>query len=216
LAPRTLSDTESAEKPTTLRLSSPRQTDSNEKDLKIPSTPRPRGARVPITAKPTESTPPATTSITEEDVFGSSTAKLDTDLSRFLSSSLTSTNIMDTSETPVAVVTSTTPLQSVSLATSTSSATSGAPEATEAATTEMLAESFNEADYATYLPNLSGSRHDVLITTHEESLPLTPPLATNAKSCHPQLKRTLEWPRTAAGKIAALPCPLGTHGAVFF
>ncbi len=132
-------------------------------------------------------------------------------LAKFLASSLTPTNIMDTSETPI---TSATQKTTVRLTT----ATTAAPA--EGTTTQNEEEDIEESMYptdstfGTYDVSSSSSSKDVLFTTHVIKEPLLPQasFAPGAITCPALLRRTLEWPRTAAGKEAVLPCPLGTQG----
>jgi len=201
LSKSTLSASKGEDRPTTLRLSSPRRETTFPANERVRTTPRP-GSRVPITARPTPITAAPTHS--SEEAHPPPTSTLGSDISRFLSSSLMSTNIMDTSETPVAVVTTTNPLRTSTTTTTTTSTSTESPE--------DLFKDDGFDDYATYLPNVSGSRHDVLITTHQEGQKFVPRIPPGAKSCPPQLMRTIDWPRTLAGKTAAIPCPLSTQG----
>ncbi len=149
-------------------------------------------SRVPITAKPTPAGQPEESST--EDIFPSSTLP---DISaRFLSQSLTSTNIMDTSETPVILI--------KNHETSTTTST------TESTTTGQYDTSFTPSLKYNTIKKDSDVFDDVLITTHLDSPSLSS--ANFTLSCPPLLKRTLEWPRTASGQTARLPCPLGTRG----
>ncbi|TRY70105.1 hypothetical protein TCAL_13311 [Tigriopus californicus] len=177
---------------------------------------RPRN-RVPITASPKPETTTKLENLTKEEKLVSNIT------ARFISSSLTSTNIMDTSEAPIVLTSSPQPQISSSLLTTTSipstSSTLRTTESTLDPSTVMdstTAKSINPdattgfSKSISYLPSFSPNiASDVLITTHVIS---ESDLEGPVRFCPPRVLRTLEWPLTRINQEVSMACPMGTQG----
>ena len=200
-----------------------------------PTTDRPRTrSRVPITAAPRPVTPKKESPLMEKPAMPAppvdevkSVEKDDDDkvntgkkvnniTARFISSSLTSTNIMDTSEAPIALTTTPKPTEATAATDipTTPSTTSTSPTTTTVSTTSSET---TTSDRVAYQPKFSpqGGMYDthptseVLITTHvisdsEDEGPV--------RYCPPRMARTLEWPLTRFNQEVSMPCPMGTQG----
>ena len=154
--------------------------------------------RIPITPKPTVTNVFTTTTVEKQDqkVKAPSTRKVSEITSKFLSSSISSTNIMDTSDLPVTLeVTSTTTTSSTTVTTTTST-TSVVSSSTE------IRKPIEETIFvAPSLPYLESNKPYPIIpfttsTTQEQPQKSS---ASNLK-CPPLMRGGLQWNWTVAGK----------------
>ena len=164
-----------------------------------------RNFRVPITAKPSQAPAVAQTSAESSRRQESSYKKISlSDLSQKFT--LPSTNIMDTSEAPIKVssttptTTSSTPSSPTTMRTTTTSTTGGKTDE-EPDMSSITTTVFMPAPIHIYKAKL-------------EEFDFGP--RPGEKSCGSRLVRTLEWPETRAGSDAVLTCPLGAQGRAFW
>ena len=156
--------------------------------------------RVPITAKPTQST----STTTEEPLSPTDNSGINFTADYF-GVSLTSTNIMDTSQAPVVLTTSmtTTTRMTTTTTKSTTTTTTTTTTSTTTTTTTFSTSSpiVEEFDFVSYVPI------NVPISSTEEII-----IDENLPKCNSRILRTLEWPKAQIGQEIHLPCPLGSQG----
>lgn len=144
--------------------------------------------RIPITPKPTVTSVYTTT--TEEKVKAFSTRKVSEITSKFLSSSISSTNIMDTSDLPVAFEVTTTKTTTVTTTTTASVTT------TSVTSKNRKQKEVESVFVAPSLPYLESNKPYPIIpyTTSTEK-----PKKSGLK-CPPLMRGGLQWNWTVAGK----------------
>ena len=153
--------------------------------------------RVPITAAPT---PTLSDHHSDRDLSTDDDhSRISNITARFLSTSLTSTNIMDTSEAPISTVTAKEtatrrPLTTISrISATTASATS---TTTSTTTTTSANPTARETYRPHYLPSSRSPANDILITTHiiDDSHSGVAD-GKDVKFCSSKIARTLSFPR---------------------
>ena len=171
--------------------------------------------RVPITAAPTPTLSDhhggGDHDISTED----DSSRISNITARFLSTSLTSTNIMDTSEAPIPTVTTATATRRPS--TTSKPVMTSRPITTTTTSTTTTTTTTNPTTPETYRPHyLPSSRspaNDILITTHiiDDSHSGAAD-GEDVRFCSSEVARTLSFPRARGGSLITLSCPLGTKG----
>ena len=158
--------------------------------------------RVPITAAPT---PTLSDHHSDRDLSTDDDhSRISNITARFLSTSLTSTNIMDTSEAPISTVTAKETVTRRPLTTSrpltisrTSATTASATSTTTSTTTTTSANPTARQTYRPhYLPSSRSPANDILITTHiiDDSHSGAAD-GKDVKFCSSKIARTLSFPR---------------------
>ncbi|XP_059091180.1 latrophilin Cirl-like isoform X2 [Tigriopus californicus] len=176
--------------------------------------------RVPITLPPTR---PQESPESIPGVRGNGQSKTKSILNKFLSSSISSTNIMDTSETPVTLLDGKRGMEKDGESTAimvdpqTTSSTSTTPVPTAKVTTATVPPSTTpkawiRKNHVVDFPTTEPPKPNPKASLVDERSFSTNPLLEYPGYCSPRRVRTLDWSWTRPNTVAVMPCPLTTSG----
>lgn len=177
--------------------------------------------RVPITLPPTR---PQESPESIPGVRGNEQSMAKSILNKFLSSSISSTNIMDTSETPVTLLDGnhgmgkdgeSTAIMVDSRPTTTTTTTTSTTT-TEVTTTTVppttTAKEWIRKNHVVEFPTTESPKPNPKASLVDERSFSANPILDYPGYCSPRRVRTLDWSWTRPNTVAVMPCPLTTSG----